>query len=65
VLFRCFFRVRAEKVDIRACRGKNAADQPVRLRDERIQQMRLRDFGIPAISGELLRGLNRLYAFLC
>ncbi|MPM31858.1 hypothetical protein SDC9_78415 [bioreactor metagenome] len=51
------------KVDPHA--GKQTGNQPVRLFEQRAEQMQLRNFGISPIVCALLRRLYGFYAFLC
>ena len=57
-------RLAAHPVDIHARRGKNTADEPVRLGQQRIEKMRLRNLRVLPFAGCLLGGLYRLYTFL-
>ena len=58
-------RVLSQKIAVRARCGEDAADQPIRLRKQRKQQMRLRHLRIVPLAGGLLCALHRFNAFLC
>jgi hypothetical protein len=58
-------RFLTKTADVRACSGEDAADQPVRLRDQGVQHVRLRYLCIFSLAGDLLCVLHSLNAFLC